>query len=321
MIAVDTSQVAPAVAPAPVASSVKSTGAQLAAAFPPRPVASSWPATEARRSAVVDRVLAAPFALDNPNSQRNRRLGVLAVLGWLRGQPGDSWQQRWRASGAEDQPDWRLLVGTDRVKPLPHLTSGLLVLICADVIRPGLDWRLRFAPARHNLAAEMARTRDRAAFAELTALCQGRVGLQSQQQALTNLAIIMAVKGGNVVAVRVGDCLELLATAARTRATDDRHGYTVRQAGYDLRKLRGKHLIDKPGRTRRYHVPSLAARTIAALLTLRDQVITPILAAVRSPRMGRKPAHWTRVDRDYERIRIDMQTLFSDLGIETPLAA
>ena len=97
--------------------------------------------------------------------------------------------------------------------------------------------------------------------------------------------------------------------------------YTVRQAGYDLRKLRGKHLVDKPGRTRRYHVPPQAARTIAALLTLRDQVIAPILAAVRSPRMGRKPANWTRVDRDYERIRIDMQTLFNDLAIDTPLAA
>ena len=97
--------------------------------------------------------------------------------------------------------------------------------------------------------------------------------------------------------------------------------YTVRQAAYDLRKLRGKQLVDKPARTRRYRVPSLAARTIAALLTLRDQIIAPILAAVRSPRMGRKPAHWTRVDRDYERIRIDMQTLFSDLAIETSLAA
>ena len=97
--------------------------------------------------------------------------------------------------------------------------------------------------------------------------------------------------------------------------------YTVRQAAYDLRKLRGKQLVDKPARTRRYRVPPLAARTIAALLTLRDQVIAPILAAVRSPRLGRKPAHWTRVDRDYERIRIDMQTLFNDLAIETPLAA
>ena len=97
--------------------------------------------------------------------------------------------------------------------------------------------------------------------------------------------------------------------------------YSVRQAAYDLRKLRGKQLVDKPARTRRYLVPALAARTIAALLTLRDQVIAPILAAVRSPRMGRKPAHWTRVDRDYERIRIDMHTLFTDLALETPLAA
>jgi hypothetical protein len=97
--------------------------------------------------------------------------------------------------------------------------------------------------------------------------------------------------------------------------------YSIRQAAYDLRKLRGKQLVDKPARTRRYRVPPLAARTIAALLALRDQVIAPILAAVRSPRMGRKPAHWTRVDRDYEQIRIDMQTLFHDLAIQTPLAA
>jgi hypothetical protein len=97
--------------------------------------------------------------------------------------------------------------------------------------------------------------------------------------------------------------------------------YSIRQAAYNLRKLRGKQLVDKPARTHRYRVPALAARTIAALLTLRDQVIAPILAAVRSPRMGRKPAHWTRVNRDYERIRIDIQTLFNDLDIETPLAA
>jgi hypothetical protein len=67
--------------------------------------------------------------------------------------------------------------------------------------------------------------------------------------------------------------------------------YTIRQAGYDLRRLRGKQLVNKPGRTRRYQVGATAARTIPALLTLRDQVIAPILAAVRSPRMGRKPAH------------------------------
>jgi len=113
---------------------------------------------------------------------------------------------------------------------------------------------------------------------------------------------------------------ELAAKVHSITGTSDTE-YSVRQAAYDLRKLRGKRLVDKPARSRRYRVPARAARTIAALLTLRDQVIGPILAAVRSPRMGRKPAHWTRVDRDYERIRVDMQTLFHDLAIETPLAA
>jgi hypothetical protein len=51
--------------------------------------------------------------------------------------------------------------------------------------------------------------------------------------------------------------------------------------------------------------------------SLRDHVIAPILAGVRSPRMGRKPKIWTAVDRDCESLRIGMQTLFQHVGIET----
>jgi hypothetical protein len=97
--------------------------------------------------------------------------------------------------------------------------------------------------------------------------------------------------------------------------------YTTRQAAYDLRKIRGKQLIDKPGRSRRYHLTPQAARTLTALLTLRDHVIAPILAGVRSPRPGRKPKTWTVIDRDYEQIRIDMQTLFNHLGVITTAPA
>jgi hypothetical protein len=57
-------------AAAPASGSVKPTGAQLLAAFPPRPLVSSWPATEADRSAVLARVLVAPFTLDNAGSQQ-----------------------------------------------------------------------------------------------------------------------------------------------------------------------------------------------------------------------------------------------------------
>jgi hypothetical protein len=107
----------------------------------------------------------------------------------------------------------------------------------------------------------------------------------------------------------------------KVHAITGQTGYTTRQAAYDLRKLRGKELITKPGRSRRYQVPALAARTITALLALRDHVIAPILAGVRSPRMGRKPTHWTRVDRDYETLQVNMHTLFHDLGITTTRAA
>jgi len=111
------------------------------------------------------------------------------------------------------------------------------------------------------------------------------------------------------------------AEQVRVMTGQSRSGYSTRHASYDLHKIRGKHLVDKPGRTRRYHVPPDAARTIAALLTLRDQVIAPIVAGVRSPRMGRKPMTWTPVDRDYETLRIDLQTLFKHLGITTTPAA
>ncbi|MDQ3764104.1 MAG: hypothetical protein M3460_21675 [Actinomycetota bacterium] len=160
-------------------------------------------------------------------------------MNWLQTHPGDSWQQRWQASGAEDQLDWRDMITAASVgrfrastapgKQLPHLSPGLLVLICADVIRPSLGWLLRFAPARRGLVAEMARTRDAAAFAALTESCtHARVGLQTGQQALTRVAVILAAKGGSVAEVRVGDCVELLQVTAGLRATSPRRTPTAR---------------------------------------------------------------------------------------------
>jgi len=89
---------------------VTGTGAELLARFPPRLAPSSWPGTRAGRHEVLARLLAPPFALANPLSQQTRRLGLVTVLNWLEAQPGGTWQQRWLASGAEGQPDWRSLV-------------------------------------------------------------------------------------------------------------------------------------------------------------------------------------------------------------------
>jgi hypothetical protein len=109
--------------------------------------------------------------------------------------------------------------------------------------------------------------------------------------------------------------------AARVTAMTGHDGYTIRQAAYDLRKLRGKNLILKPGHSRRYQIPPAAARTITALLTLRDHVIGPLIAGVRTHGHRPKPATWTGIDRDYEALRTDMHCLFRRLGIDTTPAA
>jgi len=103
---------------------------------------------------------------------------------------------------------------------------------------------------------------------------------------------------------------------AKVRDMTGQAGYTSRNATYDLRKLRGKNLAGKPGRTRwRYYISPAAARIISALLTLREQVIAPLLASNADPRSRRTPRHCTDIDRHYQALRLEMMALFADIGI------
>jgi integrase len=192
--------------------------------FPPRPPTAVWPHTSWPRQKVQQRLHAAPFVADTPAGEQNRRRGVRMVLGWLQTQPGDTWQQRWLTSGADrdGRVDWRSFPVRWRKATTPWdcrfdsavLGTGLLSLICADVIRPGLGWLLATATPKR-LAAEMARTRDPAGFADLTAHCQSHpVGEATTGLALHRTAAIMAAKGGMITDITIGDCLQLLDIAA-----------------------------------------------------------------------------------------------------------
>jgi len=144
---------------------------------------------------------------------------VMRVLDWLEGQPGHTWQQRWAASGAEDTDRWRQLpvrwlTGTGGIdagsrRPEGGLSGGTLLLICGDVIRPGVAWLLARSGLR-DLTAEMARTRDRDALAALRRLCEAEATSPlTRDLSLRRIAAIVAAKGGTVADITVGDCLEL----------------------------------------------------------------------------------------------------------------
>jgi hypothetical protein len=65
--------------------------------------------------------------------------------------------------------------------------------------------------------------------------------------------------------------------------------YGAQRAAYDLRKLRGKEVVERVGRMRRYRVKPAGVRVLAGLLILREKAIKPVLAEVQHPKRGRPP--------------------------------
>ena len=202
--------------------------------FPPRIPAARWPATLAGRDTVVRDAMGCPYAAaENDQSRYYRRLGVIRMLDWLEAQPGSAWQERWdagcRTAAGQDWRDTadRWLKDTGRIAPgnqnvWRSLGGALGLLIGCDVIRPDLGWLLASATPAH-LAADMARIRDPDGFAALQqAAGTATASVTCVRRAMLQVAIMMAVKAGQVRDITVGDCLELL--EARARAKGDRDG-------------------------------------------------------------------------------------------------
>ena len=101
--------------------------------------------------------------------------------------------------------------------------------------------------------------------------------------------------------------------AARVR---DRHPqYGPRHAAYDLKKLRGKHIVCRIGHTRRYEPLASGLRAITALVVLRNKAIKPLLAAARPLRPSRGAHNPKPLDAHYHALQLAMQGVFHELGI------
>jgi hypothetical protein len=91
--------------------------------------------------------------------------------------------------------------------------------------------------------------------------------------------------------------------------------YRRRQAAYDLRKLRGKSLVQRLPQTRRYRVRRPGIRTLAALLLLREKVLKPVLAGVYRPQRGRPPRNIHPLDVHYQHLQREMLATLQTLKI------
>ena len=213
---------------------------QLREQFPPRPAQPWWPETAQDEEAVLQRLTSPPFTPEGGSARAARRRGTGKILRWLASFPGDTWQQRWEASGAEAEPGaswvelplaWLRENGKKASCDAGDLSSGLLMLACGDVIRPGLAWMLTHP--NHHLAPVMAETRDPAGFARLRELAgAGPASARKDARlAATRIATLLACKGGVISDIAVGDCVCPRTTSCAGRRTTWRVGAAGGLAG------------------------------------------------------------------------------------------
>jgi hypothetical protein len=91
--------------------------------------------------------------------------------------------------------------------------------------------------------------------------------------------------------------------------------YAPRQAAYDLKKLRGKQWVCCATGSRRYWATPQGLRAMAALATLLDKVVKPLLAGVSKPTQQEPEPHVLPLERHYQALRYEMEKLFQTLGI------
>ena len=221
------------------------------ARFPARAEAPNWPATCRSREEIWTQVTSPPFVLANAGTESKRIRGLTRLLDWLESQPGATWQDRWRNSGAEvagvawRQVPLRWLDDHGRRSQwLPgELSAALKVMICADLIRPSLSWLVAAASVKGALAGDLAKTRDSAGFARLTTRCDGHSGISARARlrTLQRTSVIIAAKGGSLTDITVGDVLELLDVETEVLAGWPGDGPTLYQILHEL------GIFDRPG--------------------------------------------------------------------------
>nr|VFK15064.1 MAG: hypothetical protein BECKLFY1418C_GA0070996_101250 [Candidatus Kentron sp. LFY] len=108
-----------------------------------------------------------------------------------------------------------------------------------------------------------------------------------------------------------------LAHKVRNSLSNGNVTYTSRHAAYDFSKLRGKKLVERIGKSRRYRAPPDGIRILAGMFILREKVIKPVLAGLGKPRIGRPPKNVQPIDQHYNNLQHELRRTFETLALAT----
>lgn len=131
---------------------------------------------------------------------------------------------------------------------------------------------------------------------------------QARMRAVLAAVLALAARPG-------GFPVEHLSAQMQTRWTPAGRPYGRRQAAYDLRKLRGKNLVERVERTRRYRVGPAAVGTLAALVIVREKVLKPVLTGATRRGGGHPPKHMAPIDQHYANLCAELERTLHTLGL------
>jgi hypothetical protein len=112
-----------------------------------------------------------------------------------------------------------------------------------------------------------------------------------------------------------GFTAEQLAARVRSHQGPRMPKYNTRKAAYDLRKFRGKNMVRRIAKSRRYRVQRPGIRTLAALLILRERVLKPVMTGVCRPIRSRPPKNIHSLDLHYQALQREMLSTLQDLKL------
>jgi hypothetical protein len=93
--------------------------------------------------------------------------------------------------------------------------------------------------------------------------------------------------------------------------------YTPAKAAYDIRKLRGKELVEKIGKSRKYKTTKKGMETIIAVLVLTQKTIPTILSSINKDVISDNPEEMQNIDKIYMNIRNEIKDIHQIYGMKT----
>lgn len=183
-----------------------------------------WDAATASIDDLLERAQALVFAHRVKSTATAGRNGLEAALKALQDHPGNTWQERWNASPAGNEPGWVIQQVQARGRSRHAALSGQLALLVLGVIRPSYWWLNQ--QDFQGTYALVRQVRDSAGADRVLRTAEEMgIAAQGQEQIARVLSQVLVHTGKQVAEITAADLLEI---DAYVQMTNDRRNQANR---------------------------------------------------------------------------------------------